>query len=85
MDFKQSSFSHFFSNSPEFYEFIDDGVHFLTKTEFIGRALCASYSLSKNDKKYDAYIEALGHVYDKFSVNGLVYAPLSTIIYAGEI
>lgn len=85
MDFKQNSFSKFFINPPEFYKFLDDGVHFLTKKEFIGRALCASYSLSPNDQKYNAYIEALDHVYDKFSVNGLVYAPLSTIIYAGEI
>lgn len=85
MDFKQSSFSNFFSKPPEFYKFIDDGVHFLTKTEFIGRALCASYSLPKSNNNYNAYIDALDHVYDKFSVNGLVYAPLSTIIYVGEI
>lgn len=85
MDFKQSSFSNFFSKPPEFYKFIDDGVHFLTKTEFIGRALCASYSLPKSNNNYNAYIDALDYVYDKFSVNGLVYAPLSTIIYVGEI
>lgn len=85
IDFEQNSFSHFFSNPPEFYKFKDDGVHYITKTEFIGRALCASYSIFKDDKNYDAYISALNNVYDKFSVNGLVYAPLSTIVYVGEL
>lgn len=85
INFEQNSFPHFFSKPPEFYKFIDDGAHFLTKNEFIGRALCASYSLFKYDKNYNAYIEALDHVYNKFSTNGLVYAPLSTIMYVGEI
>lgn len=85
IDFEQNSFPHFFSKPPEFYKFVNDSVHFLTKTEFVGRALCASYSLFKNDTNYNAYIEALNYIYDKFSVNGLVYAPLSTIIYVGEL
>lgn len=85
INFEQNSFPHFFSKLPEFYKFIDDSAHFLTKNEFIGRALCASYSLSKNDKKYNAYIEALDHIYQNFSINGLVYAPLSTVVYVGEI
>lgn len=85
MDFSQNSFPHFFSKPPEFYKFIDDGVHFLTKTEFIGRALCASYSLTERDKEYESYILALNNVYNKFSINNLVYAPLSTIVYVGEM
>ena len=85
MDFKQDSFPHFFSKPPEFYKFIDDGAHYITKTEFIGRALCASYSIFKDDKNYNAYISELNAVYNKFAVNGLVYAPLSTIVYVGEV
>ncbi len=85
IDFTQNSFPQFFSKTPTFYKFIDDGVHFLTKTEFIGRALCASYSLTKNDKEYNSYISALNDVYDKFAINNIVYAPLSTVVYVGEI
>lgn len=85
INFEQNSFPQFFSKSPEFYKFIDDSAHFLTKNEYIGRALCASYSPFKYDKNYNKYIEALEHVYNIFSTNGLVYAPLSTVIYVGEI
>lgn len=85
MDFTQNSFSDFFSKQPEFYKFIDDGAHYITKAEFIGRALCASYSIFKDDKNYNAYISALNTIFDKFADNGLVYAPLSTIVYVGEL
>ena len=85
VDFTPSTFSDFFAAEPLFYKLKDDGMHFLTKTEFIGRALCASYSISKNDTNYTNYVSELENLFDKFATNGLVYAPLSTVIYVGKV
>lgn len=85
LNFKPDSFSNFFKNTPLFYRFRDDGAHFLTKDEFVGRALCASYSLSKNDSNYSSYVIALEDLFDRFAINNLVYAPLSTIVYVGDV
>lgn len=85
LDFTLDSFPDFFSSTPLFYKFKEDGKHFLIKNEFIGRALCASYSLSKSDANYNRYVTALEVLFDKFAINGLVYAPLSTVIYIGDV
>lgn len=85
LDFMQDTFSSFFSENPIFHKFYDDGVHFITKNEFIGRALCASYSPFRSDKNYNSFVNALENLFDKYSVNNLVYAPLSTVIYIGKV
>ncbi|WP_285814806.1 class I SAM-dependent methyltransferase [Thomasclavelia cocleata] len=83
--FKPDSFNTFFGYQPIFYKFIDDGVNYLTKEQFIGRALSASYSLIEEDDFYNKYIRELDRVFEEHAYNGLVYAPLSTIIYIGEL
>lgn len=83
--FNENSFNTFFGHQPTFYKFIDDGINYLTKEQFIGRALSASYSLIKEDKFYNEYVEELEQVFEKYASNGLVYAPLSTIIYIGNL
>jgi ubiquinone/menaquinone biosynthesis C-methylase UbiE len=85
LDFSADSFGDFFEETPEFYKFKDDGSHFLTKKEFIGRALCASYSISKSNANYNNYVNELDSLFDCYAVNGLVYAPLSTVIYIGKV
>lgn len=85
VNFSNNSFNRFFEGTPKFYKFIDDGVHFLTKHEFIGRALCASYSITKSNADFSKYVTELDSLFDKFAVNGLVYAPLSTVVYVGSV
>ena len=75
----------FFKEQPRFYKFIDDGLNYLTEEEYIGRALSASYSLTNKDSKYNLYISDLRKVFHKYAQGNLVYFPLSTIVYIGEI
>ena len=83
--FEKDSFNNFFKEQPRFYKFIDDGLNYLTEEEYIGRALSASYSLTNKDSKYNLYISDLRKVFHKYAQGNLVYFPLSTIVYIGEI
>lgn len=85
LKFSDHTFDSFFVGKPEFHKFLNDGNHYITKDEFIGRALCASYSLQKDDSNYQMFINCLAMVFDKHAKNNLVYAPLSTIIYVGDV
>ena len=85
VSFEKDSFNNFFKEQPRFYKFIDDGLNYLTEEEYIGRALSASYSLTNKDSKYNLYISDLRKVFHKYAQGNLVYFPLSTIVYIGEI
>lgn len=85
VNFEQNTFSDFFVDTTQFFKFLDDGCHFITKSEFVGRALCASYSLCPHDEKYKDFIYDLENIFEKYSKNGLVYAPLSTVVYIGDV
>lgn len=54
-----------------------------SKEMFIDRMLSASYSLTKQDEKYNEYITSLEQLFDKYSVNGILAMPNETIAYIG--
>lgn len=55
------------------------------KNDFVARNLSASYALKHDNEKYPEFIEALGKLFDEFSINGIITIPNITVAYWGRI
>lgn len=74
--------------SPETYthiRFYRDSTELLNKNTYIMRTLSASYAITPDNTNYKSLIAALEIVFDRFSVNGVIEIPQSTVIYHGSI
>ncbi len=52
---------------------------------YIARALSSSFSLKAEDEGYEAYVEEIGELFDRFAVNGRLTVPMPTAAWAGRI
>ncbi|MCF7920332.1 MAG: methyltransferase domain-containing protein [Candidatus Cloacimonetes bacterium] len=75
----------FTSDTYTFVRIPNDSTEFLDKKTFIMRTLSASYALNSSDKNYNALVQELGNVFDRYSDEGAVKVPQSTVIYHGKI
>lgn len=78
-----SAVSNFFETKYEKKVFQND-LQF-TKEKFIQRLKSASYMISEDSPNYEAYISALGNLFDKYQKDGFLTMPNETVSYAGEI
>lgn len=53
------------------------------RQSYIDRALSSSYSLREGDEKFDEYLKEIGAIFDKYSENGYITVPTSTVAYLG--
>ncbi len=58
---------------------------FYDKDTFIKRSMSGSYSLKEGDERYEEYIAALGKLFDKYAVEGILTMPNQTVAYIGKI
>lgn len=56
-----------------------------TREQFITRGLSNSYALRPVAAEYPALREALGGLFDRYAVNGLLEAPNRTVGYLGSL
>lgn len=73
----------FFLKNWTYHEFQNNLV--FDEESFIGRNLSSSYALSKNDERFDAYLENLQKLFQKYSKQGIVIIPHTTKSYVGEV
>lgn len=68
------------------YDYISfDNPLCLDRERFIARSLSGSYSLKADDEEYDAYIENLLRLFDKYSEQGAVMVANQSVAYIGSI
>ncbi len=82
-------------NSSEiFRQFFRDGTyeHMIFRNDlvtdresFLGGTMSASYSLTKNDPEYQAYVDAILLIFDKYSCEDRLVIPNRTHSYAGRV
>lgn len=83
--FKESYEDCFLPETYTYTHFYRDSTELLNKQTYIMRTLSASYAITPEDRNYKSMITDLGIVFDRFSVNGVVEIPQSTVIYHGSI
>ena len=69
----------FFDDSFECVQF--DNPLLYDREKFVRRSLSSSYSLTKEDKNYDEYLNELNNLFDKHAKNGLLSTPNKTVAY----
>lgn len=82
---KESYKKYFTKTSYNYVSFHCDSTEFLDKQTFIMRTMSASYAITDENLNYNAMIEDLGYVFDRYAKNGFVEVPQSTVIYHGTI
>lgn len=73
----------FFDNDYEYISF--DNPLYFNRDKFISRSLSGSYSLKKDDCRFDLYISEINRVFDKFETDGIVKIDNQTVAYFGEL
>lgn len=56
-----------------------------SKEDFIARCLSASYSLKQGDEYFEAYLQELMDLYNRFNVNGVFEVPNHSVAYIGKL
>jgi len=69
----------FFDDSFECVQF--DNPLLYDREKFVRRSLSSSYSLTKEDKNYDEYLNELNNLFDKHAKNGLLSTSNKTVAY----
>ena len=64
---------------------IEESPIYVTKEQFIHRSLSSSYSLTKEDKKYNLYIDELENLFEEYQENGYLKIENETIAYIGIV
>lgn len=68
------------------YERVDfDNPIAFNRETFISRCLSGSYSLQKDDERYNDYITELNELFEKYSENGCLIMPNKSIAYIGRV
>lgn len=62
-----------------------DSDEYLSKETFIKRTLSASYAITSENDLYKEFCSSLEDVFIRYSQNGKIYIPQSTVIYYGKI
>ena len=75
--------SQFFSGKFEIKSFENDLEY--DRDKFINRMLSSSYALAPTDSQYQKYIDELTSIFEKYSSNGILTLPNSTVAYIGSI
>lgn len=79
----ENEFSDFFSG--EYISKLFKNDFALDKEGFVGRCLSSSYSLKDGDEGFSDYVAELEKLFDKYSVNGVVFIPNFTCCYMGSV
>lgn len=80
-------------DDPRIKEFFDNGYDYIScmnplslyKEKFIKRSLSGSYSIKEGDRCYEEYITSIVEVFDRYSKQGRVIIPNSSVAYIGNI
>ena len=64
---------------------IEESAIYVTKEQFIHRSLSSSYSLTKEDEKYNLYIDELENLFEEYQENGYLKIENETIAYIGTV
>jgi len=84
--FDEDTYRDLFENDMYSYVRLDhDSDEYLSKETFIGRTLSASYAITSENDLYNEFCSKLEDVFIKYSQNGKIYIPQSTVIYYGKI
>lgn len=81
---REQLIKEFFSNSTYKCK-ITENNQIYNKETFIGVNLSKSYSLRKEDKNYNKYIQAFKDLFDKYSKNGNLTIKNNTFAYLGSL
>lgn len=73
----------FFEDTYEYVEF--DNPIYYDKDKFISRSLSSSYSLRKEDKNYDEYLDALNALFEKYAKDQVLTMANKTVAYIGRV
>jgi protein-L-isoaspartate O-methyltransferase len=77
--------SKFFKNTPDFIKLHSDVEHYIDEETFMERCLSASYAPTKDNSKYVKFESALRKFFRDNQKDELIYYPLETTIFIGEI
>lgn len=55
------------------------------REKFIQRSLSSSYSLNKEDKNFNQFLQAINDFFDRYSINGVLTVPNNTVVYFGTV
>ncbi len=72
---------YFFNNNYDYIAF--DNPLYFDREKFINRSLSGSYSLKKDDCKFNLYLEEINKIFDQFEVDGIVKIENQTVAYIG--
>lgn len=63
--------------------FCCDNSQVYNRQGYIDRVLSSSYSLREKDSGFEAYLEEINKLFDRFAVDGVMTVPMHTIAYIG--
>lgn len=73
----------FFAEAPKAFFF--DNPALLTKEQFLGRCLSASYSLAPGQTGFAPYVHALRSLFERYASDGLLLFPQQAVLYLGTL
>lgn len=84
-DYKRHSLDDFFKKPPLFFKIKNDVECQISEDIFLKRCLSTSYAPTREMHNYFEYYHGLKEIFEKYSNSGLIYYPLDTTVYIGEI
>lgn len=84
-DYKRHSLDDFFTKPPKYFKIKNDVDSQISEEIFLKRCLSTSYAPTQEMPNYIKYYEGLKMIFEKYSNGGLIYYPLETTVYIGEI
>lgn len=65
--------------------FTADNSQAYNRQQYINRVLSSSYSLKESDENYSEYLKEINQIFDRFSTDGYITVPTSTVAYIGSV
>lgn len=83
MNQRDARIESFFSHGYELLQFVYPIYY--TREGYIGRCLSASYAILSDNPRYEAFVAALGQVFDQHEQNGKLLLSNTTVFHLGSV
>lgn len=83
--YASNSLDDFFKFKPHYYKLNSDVPSYLDRNTFLSRCTSTSYALDRTNPNFKLYLSELEHIFNNYQENGVIYYPLDTTVYIGEI